>query len=65
MKDWIDKLHGFLTLNGREILLDAGRVSHELAMQIAQQEYDKFHQKQIGQRNSDFDKFIDNLPSKK
>jgi hypothetical protein len=65
MKDWIDKLHGFLTLNGREILLDAGRVSHELAIQIAEQEYDKFHQKQIEQKNSDFDNFISGLPSKK
>jgi hypothetical protein len=65
MKDWIEKLHGFLTLNGREILLDAGRVSHELAMQIAEDEYDKFHQKQIEQKNSDFDNFISGLPSKK
>jgi hypothetical protein len=64
MKDWIDKLHGFLTLNGREILLDAGKVSHEVAMQKAQQEYDNYHQKQIEQKNSDFDNFIAGLPSK-
>ncbi|MBI3632033.1 MAG: virulence RhuM family protein [Candidatus Vogelbacteria bacterium] len=36
MKDWIDKLHGFLTINDRDILQDAGRVSHELMKEIAE-----------------------------
>ena len=31
MKDWITKLEGFLTLNDRDILLNAGKVSAELA----------------------------------
>src|SRR5690606_5891292 len=30
MKDWIEKLNGFLTLNDREILNNAGSISHEL-----------------------------------
>ena len=61
MSDWIEKLHGFLTLNGREILMHAGKISHDLAMQIAEDEYKKYHQKQIrqsGTRDSDFDKII-------
>ena len=36
MQDWIDKLHGFLTLNDRTILMDAGKISHELAKQYAE-----------------------------
>ena len=29
MKDWIEKLHSFLTLNDREILNHSGKISHE------------------------------------
>jgi hypothetical protein len=42
MKDWIAKLHGFLTLNDREILTHAGRVSHAAAIGKAESEYDKY-----------------------
>ncbi len=35
MKDWIEKLHGFLQLNDRDILHDGGKISHELAKEIA------------------------------
>ena len=47
MADWIKKLDGFLSLNDREILSHAGKVSHELAKQIAEREYEVFHQKQL------------------
>ena len=43
MKDWIAKLHGFLTLNDREILTHAGRVSHASALEKAEREYDKYN----------------------
>jgi hypothetical protein len=42
MADWIEKLNGFLTLNDRDILTHAGRISHELAQAKAELEYDKF-----------------------
>ena len=42
MKDWILKLHGFLKLNGRNILVDAGKISHELAAEIAEKEFDEY-----------------------
>jgi hypothetical protein len=42
MKDWIKKLHDILTINDREILADAGNVSHDKANQIAEREYEKF-----------------------
>ena len=38
MSDWVTKLDGFLTLNDRDILNHAGRVSHQMAKQIAEQE---------------------------
>lgn len=42
MADWVKKLDGFLTLNQRDILTHAGRISHEMAQAKAEQEYDKF-----------------------
>lgn len=42
MKDWIKKLDGFLSLNDRNILDHAGAISHELAIERAELEYDKF-----------------------
>ena len=42
MADWIKKLNAFLTLNERDILKHAGRISHELAQAKAELEYDKF-----------------------
>ena len=42
MADWIKKLDAFLTLNERDILTHAGRISHEIAQAKAELEYDKF-----------------------
>jgi len=47
MGKWVEKLDGFLTLNDRNILDHAGKVSHELAKQLAEQEYDKFNQQRL------------------
>jgi Virulence protein len=61
MADWIARLDAFLTLNEGEILTHAGKVSHELALTHAEQEYNKFHQQRQleGARNeSDFDKAV-------
>lgn len=52
MKDWITKLHGFLTLNDREILTHAGQVSHIQAISKAEQEYIKYNQARINTDNS-------------
>ena len=42
MTDWIAKLDGFLKLNDRDILIHAGRISHEMALAKAEAEYEKF-----------------------
>ena len=57
MADWVSKLDGFLTLNDRDILPDAGRVSHELAVSYAGREFEAFKRVESAQAVSDFDEF--------
>lgn len=45
MRDWMKKLHDLLTINDREILMDAGRISRALAEEIATKEYERFKEK--------------------
>jgi hypothetical protein len=62
MQDWIEKLHGFLTLNERTILMDAGKISHVLAKQHAEKEYEAFRIKQAQiPYNTDFEKYIEEM----
>ena len=63
MKDWISKLEGFLTLNDREILPGAGKVSAELAKAHAEQEFAKFRVLDDQRYASDFDLMVKSLPS--
>lgn len=65
MQDWVTKLEGFLTLNDREILRDAGKVSAQIAKAHAELEFVKF--RVIDDRNyeSDFDRLVKLLPGKK
>jgi hypothetical protein len=66
MNNWIDKLNGFLTLNDREILTNAGSISHGLAKENAEREYEKYkdyEQKMISE--GDFEKAIRKLENKK
>ncbi len=66
MKDWIKKLDGFLSLNDRDVLSNAGSISHELAKQNAESEFEKYRIKQVNSLNKsdmDFDKAIKKLSS--
>ncbi len=56
MNDWIEKLHGFLQLNDRNILDHAGKVSHQLAVEKAELEYEKYNKTRTDEIESDFDK---------
>ncbi|RZB35538.1 MAG: hypothetical protein SRB2_03068 [Desulfobacteraceae bacterium Eth-SRB2] len=61
MANWIKKLDAFLTLNEREILIHAGRISHQMAKESAEAEYENFNQKRIREKDrleSDFDKTV-------
>lgn len=65
MQDWISKLEGFLTLNDREILLGAGKVSAEMAKAYAEQQFDKFRVLDDQRFESDFDRMVKQLPKPK
>ena len=61
MKGWISKLDSFLRLNEREILTHAGKISHQLAMEDAEKEYEKYSKKRqiaYDKRESSFDVLI-------
>ena len=47
MSDWIKKLNDILTINENEILEHTGKISHELAIQIAENEYEKYNADRI------------------
>ena len=64
MQQWIEKLNSFLQLNDRDILTHAGKISHELALSRAEDEYEKFNLKRIAEedkKESDFDKTVKKL----
>ncbi|MFZ4543416.1 MAG: virulence RhuM family protein [Saprospiraceae bacterium] len=66
MKDWIAKLDGFLHLNDRNILDHAGKITHQLAVDKAEKEYDLYNLKMINEFESDFDKTLNHIkPPKK
>ena len=68
MNDWITKLHGFLTINDRDILKHAGKISHEVAKAFAESAYVNFNKAQIAkadQFESDFDQAMKRLPKPK
>jgi len=54
MNDWIEKLHGFLTINNRKILQNAGKMPHELMVEIAEKEFSEYKQIEAKQ-DIDFD----------
>jgi hypothetical protein len=65
MKDWIAKLHAFLSINDRNILTHAGKISHQMAKELAETEYDKFNRQRIQQADAaggEFEKAIKQLP---
>ena len=64
MVDWITKLEGFLTLNDREILQGAGKVTAQLAKSHAEHEFDKFRRLDDQHFESDFDRMVKLLPPK-
>ncbi len=64
MKDWIKKLDAFLQFNESAILKDAGRVTHEVALALAEKEFDKYSIIQDRLLESDFDREVKSLKRK-
>ncbi len=66
MKDWVEKIDGFLQFNEYKILKDVGNVSHEVAKKIAESEFERFRIVQDNNFESDFDKTFKHIkPSQK
>ena len=56
MKNWIDETDNLLKFRKKEILQNAGIISHEQAIEKANKEYEKFKVKQDMQYISSMDK---------
>lgn len=62
MNVWIIKLDGFLQFNEKNILINAGRISHQMALEHSEKELEKYENqlrlKEAIEPVSDFDKLI-------
>jgi hypothetical protein len=56
MQEWVEKLDAFLKFNEYDILHHPGKVSHEVAAHLAQDEYEHFRVEQDLSFESDFEK---------
>jgi len=61
MKDWVDKLDVFLKFNEKDILKNTGKVAHEVAVSLAEEEFEKFSFQQSKNYISDFDREVKRL----
>jgi len=56
MADWVQKLDAFLKFNEYDVLTNAGRVSHEVAKELAEKQYQAFNLAQDRSFESDFER---------
>ena len=61
MEDWGQRLDSFLEFTGREILMDAGKISHEQAKLYAETQFEHYRIVQDKLFQSDFDKMMQSL----
>lgn len=64
MRDWVERLDGFLRFNGREVLDNAGSISAALAKARAERQYELFEERRRTEEASlegDFDKAVKRL----
>lgn len=60
MKDWEEKLNAFLKFNERDILTGSGSISHEVAKELAEKEYEKFNKNRLNNsEKDDFDLYLE------
>jgi len=65
MKDWIEKLNSFLKFSEYEILTNSGKISHEVAEELALSEYENYRIVQDKNYISDFDREVKKLLKRK
>lgn len=56
MRDWVEKLDAFLKFNEEAILKHQGIIAHEVALALAEKEYEKYRVIQDRMMESDFDR---------
>jgi hypothetical protein len=61
MQDWINKLDEFLKASEKQILDNAGSISHEQAIQKAKEEFEKYKQQNMLDYTSDYDTFLNTI----
>lgn len=59
MEDWSNRIDKYLLSDDRDILKDAGKISHEIAEEKALTEFEKYRIKQDKLYKSDFDKLLE------
>lgn len=59
MQDWVNQTNQFLVNNRRKVLAGKGRVSHDVAMNKANKEYEVFRIKQDQEYVSEFDREVE------
>lgn len=64
MEDWSTRIDKYLLADDLDILKDAGRISHEIAVDKALSEFEKYRITQDKLFESDFDKFIKDIEKK-
>ena len=65
MKDWVQKLDAFLQFNEEAVLEHQGKVSHEVALALAESELEKYRTVQDRLIESDFDRVMKKISSPK
>jgi hypothetical protein len=58
MKDWVQKLDAFLQFNEEAVLKHSGKVTHQVAIALAEREFEKYAIIQDKLLESDFDKMV-------
>lgn len=61
MADWIKKLDDFLKISDKELLINAGKISHHEAIEKARFEYEKYRKEEDRKYISDFDREMKKL----
>ena len=59
MQDWVEQTYQFLMNNRRKVLDGKGKISHDIAMQKAEKEYEVFRVRQDREYVSEFDREIE------
>ncbi len=64
MEDWSTRIDKYLLADDLDVLKDAGKITHEIAVDKALSEFEKYRVTQEKLFESDFDKFLLDIETK-